>query len=267
MKKYFLFCLSLVMLTCVHQLSLAEVISVDPIETGMLYSSGPTQTFLWKAPHPKALLIFIPGGEGKLGLTADKKNLGGFYGNTLRPLSDPNLTSGLFDVVVFDSPNILAVGSNYPTSRSTADHLMRIESVVKFYKEKFGLSIWLMGHSNGAVSVTEFYKYLQKNNTEAMIAGIIYSSARNGATFNVDTQLPVLFLAHEQDRCSKSTPSNSQSVYRTLKETDKLKTEYVLITSGESQSDDPCRSGFHMFFGAGEQAYKAIDGFVSAVYK
>jgi hypothetical protein len=247
--------------------SFAQVYPVDPIEKGFFNSTEPTLTFLWKAKNAKAVLIIIPGGEGQIKLTLDQKNLGGFFGNTLRPLSDPNLTSGVFDLVAFDSPMTLPIGTNYPYSRTTADHLTRIESVVFYYKEKLHKPIWLMGHSNGAVSVTEFYKYLQKNKKENLVSGIIYSSGRNFASFNSDTNLPVLFLAHEKDGCFSSTNANSQSVYNDLKKTNKIKTEYVYIKTGEAQSGDPCRSGYHMFYGASEEVYKAIDSFVSQFYK
>ena len=245
----------------------AEVLSVDLIENGVISTSNPTLTFLWKGDLSKATLIMIPGGEGHIGLSLDKADLGGFYGNTLKPLSNPNITSGIFNVVIFDSPTFLAPGNFYPTSRATTDHLLRIENVVQFYKEKFNKPIWLMGHSNGAVSVTEFYKYLQKTHKEKLISGIIYSSGRNGASFNSDTNLPVLFLAHEKDGCPKSANSNSLEVYKELKKSGKQKMEYVLLKSGESESKEPCRSGYHMFFNAHEEAYKAIDNFASEILK
>lgn len=244
----------------------AQVFIVDPIEKGFSYSSEPTSTFLWENKSAKAVLIFIPGGEGQLKITSERKDFGGFYGNTLKPLSNSSQTSGLFDVVIFDSPFVLPSGTTYPNSRATADHMMRIESVVLYYKNKFNKPVWLMGHSNGAVSVTEFYKYLQDKKRENLISGIIYSSARNGASFNSKTNIPVLFLAHEQDGCSKSTPGNSRSVYEDLKKSNQSRTEYVLIKGGETESD-PCRSGYHMFFGASQDAYKAIDSFASSFYK
>ena len=244
----------------------AQVYSIDPTEKGFSYSSDPTATFLLESKNAKAALIFIPGGEGQLKLAPDRKDLGGFYGNTLKPLSNSSQTSGLFDVVIFDSPMALLSGTTYPSSRATADHMMRIESVVLYYKSKFNKPVWLMGHSNGAVSVTEFYKYLQGKKKENLISGIIYSSARNGAVFGSNTNIPVLFLAHEQDGCSKSTPSNSKSVYENLKKSNQLKTEYVLVKGGETEGD-PCRSGYHMFYGASQEVYRAIDSFASSFYK
>jgi hypothetical protein len=257
----------IIFLSAYASLSLAQVISVEPIEKGLFSASAPTKTFLWESKIAKATLIFIPGGEGQLNLNPDKKDLGGFYGNTLKPLSDPSRTSGIFNVVVFDSPVALQTGSSYPGSRATSSHLTRIESVVLYYKEKFNQPVWLMGHSNGAVSITEFYKYLQKNKKENLVSGIIYSSGRNGASFNNGTNLPVLFLAHQKDGCSKSTLHNSKSVYDELKKTDQQKVEYVLIQGGEAQSSDVCSSGHHMFYGAGEEAYTAIDAFVSPYFK
>lgn len=245
----------------------AEVIAVGLIENGMVASSSPTLTFLWQGDLARATLIMIPGGEGHLGLSPDRADLGGFYGKTLKPLSNPRLTSGFFNVVIFDSPTSLNVGSSYPTSRAATDHLERIESVVQHYKEKFDKPVWLMGHSNGAVSVTEFYKYLQKNHKESMVSGIIYSSGRNGASFNSAANLPVLFLAHEKDGCQKSTNSNSLGVFNDLKKSNKQKTEYVVLVSGESEPQEPCRSGYHMFFNAHEEAYKAIDRFAADLFK
>lgn len=209
----------------------------------------------------------IPGGDGHIGLALDKADLGGFYGRTLKPLSNSNSTSGSFNVVIFDSPTSLHPGSAYPSSRATTEHLERIESVVRFYQEKFNKPVWLMGHSNGAVSATEFYKYLQKKHKEQIVNGIIYSSGRNGASFNPATNLPVLFLAHEKDGCLKSTNSNSLEVFKELGKSNKQKMEYVVLKSGEAEAQDPCRSGYHMFFNAHEEAYQAIDRFASEVFQ
>ena len=254
---------SCLLLTSSH----AEVLPVALVENGVSSTADATLTFLWKGERAKATLIMIPGGEGHLGLTPDRADLGGFYGRMLKPLSNPDITSGIFNVVVFDSPTSLNPGTTYPNSRATNDHLLRIENVVQFYKDRFNKPVWLLGHSNGAVSVTEFYKYLQKHHKENMVSGIIYSSGRNGASFNSDTDLPVLFLAHEKDGCQKSTNANSHYAYERLTKNSTKKAEYVLLKSGDSESRNPCESGYHMFFNAHEEAYRAIDRFSSEIIK
>ena len=239
----------------------AQVVPVPLGGTEEQSGAAPTMTFLWTAKSATVTLVFIPGGEGHLGFTPEKKSLGGFYAATLKPLSDSSLTSGSMHVVVFDSPAPLPVGSNYPISRQSSDHLRRIESVVRFYKERYGLPIVIMGHSNGAASITEFYKMLQRDSKSDLVAGAVFSSARNGSTFSDKTNLPILFLAHERDGCGKSTPYESKSVYEGQRKTNSERLEYVVIRGGEAQAQNPCTSGFHMFYGAGDEAYKAIDTF------
>lgn len=242
-------------------LAVAQVVSVEFQEKGGGFSDAPTLNFLWPAKQAKATLIFIPGGEGRLGITPDRKNLGGFYGATLKPLSDANLSSGAFNVVVFDSP-VQLPGIEYPISRQSTEHLLRVESVVRHFKAAYGLPVWIMGHSNGAVSITEFYKMLQKTQKEDLIEGAIYSSARSGANFNDNTRLRILFLGHEREQCPKSLPSKAKLVFEQQQKTNPLQTAFVLVTGGEAQSQNPCSSGFHMFYGASEEAYKAIEKFV-----
>jgi hypothetical protein len=168
--------------------------------------------------------------------------------------------------VVFDSPTPLPVGASYPVARQNPEHLRRIESVVRYYKNIYALPVVIMGHSNGAASITEFYKLLQKENKTELVAGAVYSSARNGSAFNEKTNLPVLFLAHERDGCAKSTPYQSKSVYEAQRRTNTQKLEYVLIHGGEGQAQDPCSSGFHMFYSANDEAYRAIDAFFKDVF-
>ena len=245
------------------QASWAQVIAVEPTEKGLLYTTAPTLTFLWPARQARAVLIFIPGGEGRLGLKEDRRNIGGFYGNTLRPLSDETRTSGSFHVVVFDSPHELSSAGAYPISRTTPDHLMRIDSVVRHYQEKFNLPIWLMGHSNGAVSLVEYYGKLVKADQASRLQGLVYSSARNRAFFPARTQTPVLFLAHEKDGCENSTLANARKVHAELLGGSAVQTDFVLVRGGEAEAAHPCRSGFHMYHGAEQEAFGAIDRFAA----
>lgn len=242
--------------------SSAQVFFVEPIETGVFGSSDLTPTFLWPGKNSNAVLIMIPGGDGYLGLTPERKDLGGFYGNTLKRLSDPALTSGRLDVVIFDSPYRMLVGDAYPTARAATDHLSRIESVVRYYKDKLNKPIWLMGHSNGAVSVTEFWRSIHDGSKASLIDGVIVSSSRNGISFPDDTSIPVLFLHHRKDSCQKSSSSVSMRAYESLKLTDKNKVEYIWISGGEAESANSCYSGYHMYFGAGAEVADAIDAFI-----
>lgn len=230
----------------------AEVVSV-PLQG----SPTPTQTFLWESRNAKAVLIMIPGGEGHLGLTPGKTNLGGFYGNALRPLADGSKTSGTSHVAIFDSPDILPVGDIYPTSRTMPEHLSRIESVVRFYKERFAKPIWLMGHSNGAASVAEFLRTRAE-----LVDGAVFSSSRRGIKVSTSVAMPVLFMHHRQDLCPKADPTPTVDQFEAMKKSGKTNTAFVWIEGGAREDKNPCASGYHMYFGAEAAAFSAIDAFM-----
>lgn len=239
---------------------LAQVFMVEPPAKGD--SANPTPTFLWPGKDSVAVLIMIPGGDGHLGLTPERKDLGGFYRDTLKRLSDPSSTSGRLDVVVFDSPSSLHPGDAYPTSRTTSDHLGRIETVVRYYKDKLGKPVWLMGHSNGAVSATEFWRHIHKGDQRGLIEGLVISAPRNGISFPDDTAIPVLFLHHVKDDCPRANSHLSTTIYEKLKAAGKSRVEYVWIKGGGDESKNKCYSGYHMYFGAGDEAAAAIDRFI-----
>ena len=236
-----------------------------PVPLGENGSSEPTMTFLYEAKDPKVTMIFIPGGTGSVGVN-ENWNAARFsrsnYNRMLQRLSDPNMTSGMINVVLFDSPQSLGDAQTY--ARSGADHLARIESVVRIYEERLKKPVWLMGHSNGTVSITEFYKYLQKNKSENLVAGLIYSAGKNEASFGDSTRLPVLFIHHEKDGCPYANPYHTQKIFDELKKGGNADSQLVLIkTGGPDGWKDVCHSGYHMYFGAEIEVTNVIDKFVT----
>jgi pimeloyl-ACP methyl ester carboxylesterase len=242
----------------------AEVIPVTPIEKCFLCSSTPSLTMYFQGTASKAVVMFIPGGEGYIGLKEGQTNHRYHLFQTLKRLTDPTLTSGQWDVVLLDSPTELSPRQHYPAARGASDHLIRIESAIRFYKEKTGLPVWLMGHSNGGISLTHFLQYAQKKNKLDLIGGMIPSGIRNESNFEAPIPFPVLFLHHQNDGCSHTMPSAAQSLHERVKKVGTAAVDFAFVTSGEPEARDPCRSGHHMYFGAGEETAKAIDAFMSA---
>jgi len=245
----------------------AEVIPIEPIEKGLFISSQPSMSMYWQGKNSKAVLIFIPGGEGYIRLKPGQADNTFHFHQMLKRLTNPTLTSGTFDAVLLDSPYELSPRQAYPPARGGSDHLIRIESAVRYYKEKTGLPVWLMGHSNGGISLTEFVKHMQNENKLNLVAGMIASGIRSESYFNAPLDMPVLFMHHKQDGCSHTLPDSSYSIYMKVKEFNKSVTEFVYVTEGEPDSKDPCRSGFHMYYGASDEAAKIIDAFMSKIYQ
>jgi alpha-beta hydrolase superfamily lysophospholipase len=187
------------------------------------------------------------------------------FNRMLRTLSEPDLVAGGINVVIFDNP--VPIPGNgprgWPAGRAGTEHLRRIEGVVGHYREKLGVPVWVMGHSNGGISVTELLKHLQGSASSAMIAGLVYSAGRDGASFDGDTTLPVLLLHHEMDACPNTTPQHTLRTFNKLRERGNKVAEFVSIKGGEAEPKDPCVSGFHMYFGSGDEVPKAIDRYVA----
>jgi hypothetical protein len=244
----------------------AEVIPIASTGGGFLSSSAPTLTFYWPGKDAKAVLLFVPGGPGQTGLQADTIEPQGERPRMIKRLSDPEATSGRYDVVLFESPFPLSPNSPYPSARGTGDHIRRIEAAALYYKQKTGLPVWIMGHSNGGISLTAFIKYLQGEKRMDLISGMVALEIRSESRFNPPIDFPVLFIQHQKGDCQYSSGSEVTKIYEKLKAFDKAPTEFVWITGGEGQAADPCASGFHVFHNAGPEVAKAIDDFLSKIY-
>ena len=223
-------------------------------------------TFLFQAKDAKVTLVFIPGGGGNFGIqpdwTADNPYFSGTFNRMLRRLTNPKLTSGRSNVVIFDNPRGMPYHRGWSFQRTGSDHISRIEEVAGFYGEKLGKPVWLIGHSAGSISITTLYKSLQDRKQEQLVAGLIYSAGVVGTSFDYDsTRLPVLVLHHENDGCVSTTPSNATHIYTRLREAGNTDSELVFLKTGKDFGD-PCASGFHMYAGANEEAAQAIDQFI-----
>ncbi len=257
-------CSILLMLSVViSKLAYCEIINVDK-NASTFYSSGvPTPTLYWPGQNPQALLIYIPGGSGTLGLKESTLDLTYSFYQTLKSLTNPQLTSGRVDVVLLDFPR--ALEQNNLAFRDSSEHLTRIARAIEFYHQKTGLPIWLMGHSNGGVSLGNYIRFLQKYKKTINISGLIASSIRNESSFHFEEPLriPVLFLHHQKDQCASASSEYSMINYERVKRTSANSVDFKWITQGDAQNADPCKSGYHMYFNSGTEASKVIDEFMA----
>lgn len=246
--------------------ALAQMFPVPQVESGFTIRSQPTNTLLREAPEARAILILIPGGEGQIGLKPESRleaDVRSALGRTLYNLTQPSITSGRTHVVMFDSPIALPMRPQIP-ERGTRDHMVRIESVVRFYKDRFKLPVWLMGHSNGGFSIAEFQKYLAGEKKDGLVAGYVFSAGRDISRFGPALDVPVLFMISANDACHSTTPAGNQGLFEKVKAANKAVTEFVLIQSSASDGGDPCTSGTHMYRAAPAEVAATLDRFITA---
>jgi hypothetical protein len=249
--------------------SQAEVQLVEQIEKGWSVSAEPTATFSWPsglADNAIGTLVFIPGGDGSAGMKATWPDQAPYlslyhFNQTLKRLSDPQATSGAFNVVIYDNPKKFT-DLRYLSERASNDHMVRIESVIKYYADKFKKPVWLMGHSNGGFSIAEFQKYLQKNNKMNLVQGLIFSAGRDISSFGSDINKPVLVVISENDGCQATTVANAQRVFEKIRNGNQWPTEFAWIKGSLPEAKDPCFSGTHMYFGAGEEVANVLNTFL-----
>ena len=151
-------------------------------------------------------------------------------------------------------------GDDRPVICDFTEHLDRIESVVRYYRKKFNTPVWLLGHSNGSISVTEFIN--RSAEARSLVAGIITSGSRYEIEVQDGVNLPVLFLHHERDGCKDTPYSYAKSNSEKARSRNKGVTELSTVKGGEEKGD-PCRDGRHMYLGAYEEAARFVEQFVT----
>ena len=237
----------------------AEVIPVPAADANI----PPTSTMYWEGVGSKVLLILIPGGEGQLHLKPTQLNVGNQFYLTFKQLSLGSDPKERFDVVLFDSPELLENAKTYPTSRASAVHMSRIHDVIAFYKAKTGKPIWLMGHSNGAISVTEYLRYEKKLGQGGRIAGLIVSGARKLAYFDpAPLDIPILFMSHRLDGCLNADPNASVDNFKKVQALNTAKTSFVFIETGRPEDKRTCENGYHMYNEATQEVVTTLRNFI-----
>jgi hypothetical protein len=256
-------CSLLFLLGSCPQAVFADVIAVEQ-EPKSFFGSAPTMTMFWPAKEPKATIVVVLGGGGAIGIKQDSTAVRNQTANMLKILTDDTKSKSMINIVVFDSPyNLQQSGNEYDSiaPRYSSDHLNRIESVVRFYKAKLQTPLWLMGHSNGAVSAAEFINRSEQN--RQMLAGAILSGSRNQARISGAISFPFLILHHENDGCPNALPSVAKAHFDVVTSLNKARTAFLVVKGGTA-AGSVCTDGNHMYRDAYKEAAGLIEDFVLA---
>ena len=246
----------------------AELIAVDHPDPGVFQKKW-TWTKYYQGQKSKALIVFIPGGEGQFNFDPMKKTDVTFhFSNTLKNLTKniPGVSLGQFDLVMFDSPYPIQVmgGRAYPQSyrpgeRASLDHAQRIQSVIEYYKNKTGLPIIILGHSNGALSISFYYGHTieQKDKFKILPNLIVLSGARYEERLPKSIKTPVVFIHHKNDKCSGTLFEDTKNYYNELIKENPNRAKLIEIESGTDEGIRPCDGNSH------HMMYQADDEYVS----
>ncbi len=220
-------------------------------------------TVYWTNGGSKALVIFLPGGSGSFGVTKKPDPKPSWLLAALHKSNDPPL-----DLVFMDSQYSLQADFGDPFSRWAArrevQHLEQIKTVINFYRQKTGRPIFLLGHSNGSLSIAEFLN--QSPDNEKLVSGVIFSGSRNETLVRQNISLPVLVLHHKSDPNRWTTPSSANQLFTSIKQNNSGSTELSWVEGGKDVPwGDPTHTGRHMYNEALDEAAKLIENFVKGV--
>jgi len=228
----------------------AELIEV-PHPNPKLFQQKFTMTAYYQGQKSKALIVFIPGGYGQINYDHVKKQDSLWhFDHTLRKMTwnIPNVSEGRFDLVFFDSPYHAGVkgGTHWPQFpfdpgiRASADHAERIQSIIEYYRDKTGLPIILLGHSNGVLSIVYYYNHVIKNEIKIQPDLIVFSAGRWEVSLPDSIITPVIFVHNIKDGCNGTRLEDAKNYYELLIKKDSKRAKFIEIESGVEASDNPC---------------------------
>ena len=221
-----------------------------------------TLTLFWPAVQAKATLVMIPGGLGHINLKPETQDLKHPFYQGLKSLSSASVMGGKINVVIFDNPTQLTSSRTYPVSRMSEDHLSRIDEVIQFYRHKTAKPVYLLGHSNGSISVTEYLRYKKKRSISKPVTGLILSGARNEAYLDEKINIRTLIIHHQQDGCINTTLKSAKELYGELRKINGARTSFREIINGSTKGGDPCNGGFHMYLNGEHEFAQALAAFI-----
>ena len=210
---------------------------------------APTRTLFIPTQNAKAVVLLFPGGGGMLRLRDDgsttnfhtfvrSKNLWAQYG---------------IDAVLVDTPYDLGNGRAH--SRSIRDHQQRILNVVRYYREKLNLPVWIFGHSMGTVSVTEFVN--GGKDRAKLVSGVIVAGTFRSASVDSEILNPVLAIHHG---CTSTPVSTSESIVKNRPSNSV--SQYIPIDGGVSEGDVCGSKAYHGFNEKESEFIKAAAQFI-----
>jgi dienelactone hydrolase len=212
----------------------------------------PTKTFLIETAKPKAIVLLFIGGDGVLDLKPD--------GSTTKenPL---NRSAGLWkshgiNSVLVDSPYDLG-DARRGNVRGKAEHLSRVEGVVKYYKNKFNAPVWIFGHSMGTVTAIQFANQSERSTA---VTGIIIAGTHIGENLSASFNKPVMAIHHQKEACPSTPISASEAIIKGRSKD--AKSELVMIDGGEDVGKACMGLAYHGFNKVEDKVVSAAAKFI-----
>jgi alpha-beta hydrolase superfamily lysophospholipase len=208
-----------------------------------------------RTAHPRAALVMLPGGGGKIGIGAD----GAIRqpDNFLVRTRDVWASHG-FAVFVVDALN----NEDLRGQRRSARYAAAVDAVAALASEQTHAPVFLVGTSQGSIAAMNGASHA----AAGAIAGVILTesvsehSASGETVFDAapaGVRVPALVLANRDDRCNAAPPSDAPRIAAAMRNSPDARVE--MVAGGETQSGGPCDALTpHGYFGVETEAENTI---------
>lgn len=250
----------------VAALALAAILVLPPLAIAAekvvdLPVRSSTQRVLIDVPaNPVGSIVPLAGGTGDLNI-AENGRIGSLSGNQLIRTRANYVAAG-FAVAV---PDIATDLKNSRAYRADARHGSDIAAVIAHMRTIKG-PVALVATSRGAISAAT--TMLKQSDT--LPDALVITSGMLRGNFSAETmgnpaaiKAPVLLVAHQDDTCRVTLPSDMAGYAARL--TGSRKVETITLSGGVRTQDDPCEAlGPHGFAGIDQQLVDTITAWLKA---
>ena len=242
---------------------------------------GVTQKFVLLQPkNPVASVILFSGGWGKIETSSSfGKPYIGKAKNFLVRTREMFVDHG-FTVAVIDVPSDLKGKGMFDVWRLDDRHVHDIKGVTEYLKQKANIPVFLVGQSRGTISVANAGIKLRN-----AVDGLVFTSSitatiktKNWKSYSAYPDgilnlsldkivVPVMIVAHEEDKCIVSPPSGALLLKEALINSSKV--ELKIYTGGKKPKETKgCTYwGAHSYYGIEDQVVSDISGFIKSNVK
>lgn len=229
----------------------------EAVVLGASLGNKPLSVLYAVPDQPKAVLVMLPGGSGRVGIDSDG-HIKHPHNFVVRTRADWQARG--YIVVILDSPR----GVNLRGYRHTAEYAEMLSYVVEHIQQQWTLPVFLLGTSQGSIAAMNGGAHVKG------IAGIVLTESvsvmgHSGETvFSADPQqvgVPALIVANQQDRCWVAPPSQAQNIKAAM--TLSPNVDVIHVNGGIEHSKSVCGSlTSHGYYGIEGEVIDDIDHWI-----
>lgn len=213
---------------------------------------------------PKALLLLLPGDDGRLRLK-NPSTVRRLKGDFLVRTKEAFARAG-YVVALLDAPSDQqGAGGMRGGFRVSSTHAQDLEAVIRYLHAAFDVPVWIVGTGRGTESAMRTTIEQSRRVRGAVLSSTTSVSSDAGSAVTElplhKIRVPVLLLAHRNDSCRVSPPDDVQRVAQALRNAKTVEIE--ILSSADRPKANPCEGRSpHGFFGAENEAVATIVQFI-----